>query len=346
VFGSIDNPVSVNRYSYAWAAPLNMWDPDGRAPDFADVKCGDLGDALVTDCLIAQGGSRGAIEQNLSRLNETVAGSAKIITTTTAGVVAGAACGAAAYVTRNPMAVGAAASTCGGAASRATSTALDGGSLRQVASAAFNPKSVVLDGSLGALTGGLGGTARTSLGAAFRSGSVDALAGGLHDAATVLSNGGSLGQAWNAAVSTSRLTDFAIGSTSGLASHTATNRARHIEPAKPAAPKPRTSTPKVPTEAAGGPGGRSIVIGEDMEGRVIPKANELGADYYDPPAAPRDQWMENNRKWINDRMDEGCTIYDCGPAPGRANYPSPTSPYYQMELDEIAKRSYPVIKVS
>jgi hypothetical protein len=99
------------------------------------------------------------------------------------------------------------------------------------------------------------------------------------------------------------------------------------------------------TEAAS-PGGRAIVIGEDMEGRVIPKANELGADYYDPPAAPRDQWMENNRKWINDRMDEGCTIYDCGPAPGRANYPSPTSPYYQMELDEIAKRSYPVIRVS
>jgi 5-methylcytosine-specific restriction endonuclease McrA len=30
VFGSIDNPVSVNRYSYAWAAPLNMWDPDGE----------------------------------------------------------------------------------------------------------------------------------------------------------------------------------------------------------------------------------------------------------------------------------------------------------------------------
>jgi hypothetical protein len=99
------------------------------------------------------------------------------------------------------------------------------------------------------------------------------------------------------------------------------------------------------TEAAS-PGGRAIVIGEDMEGRVIPKANELGADYYDPPAAPRDQWMENNRKWINDRMDEGCTIYDCGPAPGRASYPNPTSPYYQMELDEIAKRSYPVVRVS
>jgi RHS repeat-associated protein len=96
---------------------------------------------------------------------------------------------------------------------------------------------------------------------------------------------------------------------------------------------------------AGSPAARAekkIVIGEDMAGRVIPEAKRLGADYYDPPKAPPEQWMENNRKWINDRMDEGCTIINCGPAPGRANYPNPTSPYYQMELDEIAKRGYPM----
>jgi hypothetical protein len=44
-------------------------------------------------------------------------------------------------------------------------------------------------------------------------------------------------------------------------------------------------------------------------------------------------------------MDEGCTIYDCGPAPGRANYPNPTSEYYQMELNEIDKRGYPTIPI-
>jgi hypothetical protein len=89
---------------------------------------------------------------------------------------------------------------------------------------------------------------------------------------------------------------------------------------------------------------RKIVIGEDMTNRVIPEAKRLGADYYDPPKAPPDQWMENNRKWINDRMDEGCTIINCGPAPGRPNYPNPSSEYYQMELDEIAKRGYPMSK--
>lgn len=77
-----------------------------------------------------------------------------------------------------------------------------------------------------------------------------------------------------------------------------------------------------------------------MEGYVIPKARQLGADYYDPPRAPRSQWMENNRRWINERMDEGCTIYDCGPAPGRANFPQPRSRYYGMELDEISNRGY------
>lgn len=78
-----------------------------------------------------------------------------------------------------------------------------------------------------------------------------------------------------------------------------------------------------------------------MQGRVIPKAKRMGADYYDPPYLPPAQRMGHNRRWINQKMDEGCTIFDCGPAPGRANFPGPTSRYYQMELDEITRRNYP-----
>ncbi|MDO1530470.1 RHS repeat-associated core domain-containing protein [Fulvimonas sp. R45] len=86
--------------------------------------------------------------------------------------------------------------------------------------------------------------------------------------------------------------------------------------------------------------GKTIVIGESMADRVIPAAEANGASYYNPPEAPPEQWMQNNRDWINQKMDEGCTILDCGAAPGRTNYPNPTSPYYQMELDQIMSRGY------
>ena len=85
----------------------------------------------------------------------------------------------------------------------------------------------------------------------------------------------------------------------------------------------------------------TIVIGEGMADRVIPTAEAEGANYYVPPDAPPEQWMQNNQDWINQKMDQGCMILDCGAAPGRANYPNPTSPYYQMELDQIAQRNYP-----
>ena len=83
-----------------------------------------------------------------------------------------------------------------------------------------------------------------------------------------------------------------------------------------------------------------IVIGEDMKGRVIPHAISIGAEFYNPPEAPRELWMEQNRLWINDKMDRQYDIIDIGAAPGRTNYPEPTSPFYKMELGEIARRNY------
>jgi hypothetical protein len=97
--------------------------------------------------------------------------------------------------------------------------------------------------------------------------------------------------------------------------------------------------------AAKGVGREIIVIGEGMGDRVIPTAKSRGATWYDPPKAPPEQWMGNNQKWINKKMDDGCRILDCGAAPGRANYPGATSPYYKMELDQIKTRKYPVEKV-
>jgi hypothetical protein len=51
--------------------------------------------------------------------------------------------------------------------------------------------------------------------------------------------------------------------------------------------------------------------------------------------------MAHNRYWMNEQMNQGRGIIDVGAAPGRANYPNPTSPWFQMEGDQITQRGYP-----
>lgn len=78
-----------------------------------------------------------------------------------------------------------------------------------------------------------------------------------------------------------------------------------------------------------------------MEGRVIPYANDIGADYYQPaPGAPPSEWMANNQAWIQDQMAQGRQSIDIGPDPARALYPAPTSPYYAMEQNQIFGSGY------
>jgi len=86
-------------------------------------------------------------------------------------------------------------------------------------------------------------------------------------------------------------------------------------------------------------GGRFAVIGEDTPGRVKPFANQYGYEYFET-SSPRSQWIKENAAWINSRMDNGYTIIDLGPAPGREFYPYVTSPYYAMEQALLAARNY------
>jgi hypothetical protein len=88
--------------------------------------------------------------------------------------------------------------------------------------------------------------------------------------------------------------------------------------------------------------GRPVVIGEGMQGRVIPEAQRMGADWYQPPQldVPAQQ-MAHNRYWINEQMNQGRGLIDVGPAPGRAGFPEPTSPFYGMEREQIMQRGYP-----
>jgi RHS repeat-associated protein len=94
---------------------------------------------------------------------------------------------------------------------------------------------------------------------------------------------------------------------------------------------------------------KAIVIGENMK-RVRLAALILHAETYNAPpflAAGRKEinWRVPNRKWINEKMDQGYTIYDIGPAPGYARYPGITSKYYGLERNEIDRRHYPVYRL-
>ncbi len=90
----------------------------------------------------------------------------------------------------------------------------------------------------------------------------------------------------------------------------------------------------------------TIVIGEGQATRVIPTAKEHGAGWYEPRKGAAENFLKNNERWINRKMEKGCRILDCGAAPGRKNYPEPTSPNYKMELEQIAKRGYPTERVT
>jgi hypothetical protein len=80
------------------------------------------------------------------------------------------------------------------------------------------------------------------------------------------------------------------------------------------------------------------VIGESQSHRVIPFARSIGAEYFDPPviADPAEQ-LAWNQRWIRTKMDQGYSIIDIGPDPGR---PLDPSDFYAMEKSEIARRSY------
>jgi hypothetical protein len=110
---------------------------------------------------------------------------------------------------------------------------------------------------------------------------------------------------------------------------------------------PQRSTWKPPSVVAAEDGPNLVAIGENMEERVQPYADRMGADTYQPdPSAPREAWEQNQRDWINKQMDDGRVIHDVGPDPARPNYPGISSKWYQTERDEIARRGYPTTPIS
>ncbi|MEA3204298.1 MAG: hypothetical protein QOI63_1978 [Thermoplasmata archaeon] len=94
---------------------------------------------------------------------------------------------------------------------------------------------------------------------------------------------------------------------------------------------------------AKGTGGQKVgVIGENMNGRVIPFARELEERGFRPvtfrPSAPdltMEEALAENRAWIRQLKEEGCPVYDCGPDPLRTAAERAQKPFYPMELNEM-----------
>lgn len=86
----------------------------------------------------------------------------------------------------------------------------------------------------------------------------------------------------------------------------------------------------------------TIVIGENMEKRVILYAKKIGANWYRARrGTPVKNWMKNNREALRTWMQKGKKIIDIGPDKLRRKKFGP-SENYEMERRILNKNKYPV----
>jgi len=77
-----------------------------------------------------------------------------------------------------------------------------------------------------------------------------------------------------------------------------------------------------------------VVIGENVQGRIIRGAAKYGAERYQPGPGVTDL-MEDNRAWVRQMMAEGREFIDLGPDFGRRGKGVAPSPFYGMERQEL-----------
>src|SRR5690242_2705607 len=82
----------------------------------------------------------------------------------------------------------------------------------------------------------------------------------------------------------------------------------------------------------------TVVIGENMKDRVIPYAEKIGAKYYKAVGKRAENWMANNKRWIQRVIKAGKKVVDIGEDASRTK----RSDNYRMEKDELKRQNYPV----
>ena len=80
------------------------------------------------------------------------------------------------------------------------------------------------------------------------------------------------------------------------------------------------------------------MIGENMKDRVIPYAEKVGAKYYKAVGKRAENWMANNKRWIQRVIKAGKKVVDIGEDATR----SKRSDNYEMEKSELKRHDYPV----
>jgi RHS repeat-associated protein len=94
------------------------------------------------------------------------------------------------------------------------------------------------------------------------------------------------------------------------------------------------------TLGKGGQAGDAVVIGENMVGRVIPVAEEIGAKTYSPTSKIAQNWLGNNARWIASQIGKGNRIFDIGRDVNRA-----ASKYYAKEVEVLAAKGFQRVRV-
>ncbi len=87
-----------------------------------------------------------------------------------------------------------------------------------------------------------------------------------------------------------------------------------------------------------GTNGETIIIGRNMDDRVIPSAKNIGAEWWTgfDDSLPTNVNLVNNQKWLNKKLTEGYTVIDIGLDPKWVSRGSKAKgPFYRMETQTV-----------
>jgi len=318
VFGALDTPISLNRYTYAQGDPLGMWDPDGRKAEArsASEVCNAFGQSLSDDDLIAfadGGAAAGCAGRNADK----VLRDAVPLVKSAAGFVPVLGDAIDLYdCARGDWLSCAAAVPLAGYAANTAKLARVTDNVRDAQRAVDTAR-----------------TARTAV-------------------STVRNSERAIDSASDTrrAIDTSADTRRTTSNLTTPNSRTSVNNPRQTsvakrttEPQPPRAQVPSTSPIRGSVATEAGEGLRPAVIGEKMGARVKPFAAEHGYETYpgmkDYTADLHEDALAHNRAQIEQWKSEGRQIFDVGPAPQNDFWPIETSDAYAMEHNIV--RDYP-----